>query len=286
MEEKHFAIGIDENSAPHAGILMTSVVLQHPGEALVFHLASLGMSPTDEMRFSAFAKLYRNVRILVYDAVQLLKELPDAWGIVETEQWETPRLLWSMLLSFLPAEVERVICLEANMLCIGQLDQLWQMNMGNAVLAAVYYDDAEEAKCRRQLCLKTGHYFHSHCLLIQRYGWWAHHITRRMQGLCRGRQQRSLLPVQDALNVLLAGEAGVVRELPSCYNRQCGASELQLTALTDGDALLHIVHEDGPGYYGAGETIEELWQSCKASSLWYDFPERELKKRAVSADAS
>ena len=146
MEEKHFAIGIDENSAPYVGILMTSIVLRHPGEALVFHLASLGMSPTDEMRFSAFAKLYRNVRILVYDAVQLLKELPDAWGIVETKQWETPRLLWSMLLSFLPAEVERVICLEANMLCIGQLDQLWQMNMGNAVLAAVYYDDAEEAK--------------------------------------------------------------------------------------------------------------------------------------------
>ena len=38
MEEYQIAFGVDANYVKYAGIVMTSIVLNHPGQPITFHL--------------------------------------------------------------------------------------------------------------------------------------------------------------------------------------------------------------------------------------------------------
>ena len=274
MDEMHFAFGVDEEFAPYAGILMTSIVLQHPGEPVTFHLAATSLKPADQARFDTFTRLYRNTRIFIYDAAPLLRALP-AEGAGNVPHRLSPAMFLRFFLpELLPAEVQRVIYLDADMLCVGRLDGLWQTPLGDAVLAASYYEAAEARRHCQRLRLKGGRYFNSGCLLIPLRAWREQALTQRVLALYRERRQDFLLPDQDTLNVLLA-EPGAVHELPRGCNHMCNAFCPLPPVPAPGDVLLHFVNEGKPWYHGAAEPIRTLWQTGKARSLWQDIPELE-----------
>ena len=58
-----FGFGVDANYVKYAGVLMTNLVLQHPGRQLHFHLACDGINEEDRQRLDTFIKLYRNVEL-------------------------------------------------------------------------------------------------------------------------------------------------------------------------------------------------------------------------------
>lgn len=275
MEEMQFAFGVDENFAPYAGILMTSIVLNHPGEPVAFHLVAAGLKPEDQQRFDTFTRLYRNTRIFIYDAAPLLERLPSHSADKVPKRLNTSMFLRLFLPEILPPEIERVVYLDADMLCIGRLDALWRTELGTAALAAVPYDAADAQPYCQRLGLKGKQYFNSGCLLIPPALWRERQITKRLLALCREHWQEFLMPDQDALNMLFADEPGAVQALPCSCNHMCNAFCPQPPIPAEGDVLLHFVNKGKPWYHGAAEPVQRLWGSCKARSLWYDIPEFE-----------
>ena len=214
MEEMQFAFGVDEDFAPYAGILMTSIVLNHPGEPVAFHLVAAGLKPEDQQRFDTFTRLYRNTRIFIYDAAPLLERLPSHSADKVPKRLNTSMFLRLFLPEILPPEIGRVVYLDADMLCIGRLDALWRTELGTAALAAVPYD-ADEAQPNCQLLgLKGKQYFNSGCLLIPPALWRERQIMQRLLALCREHWQEFLMPDQDAMNMLFADEPGAVQLQP------------------------------------------------------------------------
>ena len=55
MEEYHFAFGVDANYVKYAGVMMTSIVWNHPGQPICFHLACDGLHEEDKARLETSA---------------------------------------------------------------------------------------------------------------------------------------------------------------------------------------------------------------------------------------
>lgn len=275
-EEFHFAFGVDADYAKYAGIVMTSIVLQHPGHPVSFHLAVDRLLPEDQARFDDFTRLYRGTKIHIYDTTNVMASLPvprAADGV--PERLNRTVFLRILLPDFLPPAIRRIVYLDADLLCIGSLESLWQTALDGAILAAVPYAPEAAADHCRRLRLRNSRYFNAGVMLIDTAAWRKARLTQRVLELCRTQPKRLLMLEQDALNCLLADEPAAVAALPPACNHMLNAFLPRDAQPAEGDVLLHFANEGKPWYHGAAEPIRSLWQSYVQRSLWYGLPELE-----------
>lgn len=59
-EEWQFAVGVDANYVKYAGVMMTSIVLNHPGQPICFHVACDGREEADGQKLDEFTMYIRD----------------------------------------------------------------------------------------------------------------------------------------------------------------------------------------------------------------------------------
>ena len=286
MEEFHIAFGLDVGLVPCAGILMTSIVMHHPGRSVNFHLAVTGLRREDKLRFDTFVQLYRNTRIFIYDASRILEAVPEDCLKNAADQMNRTSFLRVVLPDLLPRSVERFLYLDADMLCVGRMDELWNTELAGAVLGAVYYDAAESRQQVQRLGMAAGlRYFDAGMMLVNAALWRKRGLTVELLALyCQHAQSFAFLE-QDALNVLLAGQVHAVYELPCSCNHRMNVFQSEQIKPVPEDVLLHFVHAGKPRQYSYTEQARSLWLRWKGLSLWYDLPELEPWKAESGSPA-
>lgn len=265
MEEYQIAFGVDDNYVKYAGVMMTSIILNQPGQAICFHLVCDGLNPEDQDKLEEFTKLYRNTKIMIYEAKELLKAVPDL------PQGAPDRLnktvfLRILLPNYLPSTVKKILYFDADMLCVGSLAKLWQQELAKNFLAALL--DPAHVLRSKKLGLSHKRYFNAGAMLIDVDGWRQAQMTERVLASYRENVARFPMLEQDTLNYLVDGQ---FTEFPATSICTMDAfNHLQIKPQAD-NVVWHFVNAGKPWVKNCDPEIEKIYWSYVHRSLWFDM---------------
>lgn len=265
MEEYQFAFGVDANYVKYAGVMMTSIVWNNPGKAICFHLACDGLSEADRTRLETFTKLYSHTRVELYDVREELRGIRLFAGTVP-ERLNRTVFLRILLPELLPATVQRMVYLDADMLCVGDLDALWCAELEGRAVGALL--NPGNLRLSRALDLKHTHYLSAGTLVIDLAKWREQQLTQRVMDAYRRHGTRFSLLEEDALNLVLDGE---FTELPADWIAFTEAFNPLLLRRQPGNLLLHFINDGKPWIRYCAPEIEALYWGTVRRSLWSDM---------------
>ncbi len=271
MKEIHVAFGVDANYVKYAGVMITSIVLNQPGETICFHLACDGLNAEDKIKLEQFTKLYRNTKIMIYDAKEILRTIPDLPP-------NTPnRLNKSVFLrvflpDFLPEIVERVLYFDADMLCVKSLKGLWEQDLGGNILGALL--DQANIMRSEKIGLKHNLYFNAGAMLIDVKRWKKEKISYQVLNCYIDNLQRFLMLEQDALNYFLNGDFA---QFPvNSINNMDAFNHLCIKTNSE-NIIWHFVNDGKPWIKYCDPEIEKIYWNYVKRSLWFEMEALEPK---------
>lgn len=171
-EQIHIGFGIDKNFGAFAGITITSLVHNNIANELIIHIVYDDLLPEDMERLLKMEQLYRNLTLHFYriKSTEGMKFIVPPGHITQAMYY---RYLFADMLS---QTVTRLIYLDADIICKGDILPLWQSDLQGKVLGAVR--DYGEAKSCVRIGLKSGRYFNSGVLVSAKPG-------KRLKMTCR-----------------------------------------------------------------------------------------------------
>lgn len=189
---------LNENYLPQLRVLLTSILLNNPGERFRLYLIHRGISPEELGRLSAQCSRQEIAFYPVTVDDTLFADAPT------TRQYPQEMYYRLMAAQLLPEELDRVLYLDPDILVINPLRPLWEMELGEKLFAAAAHTGKTEiANDVNRIRLGTEHkYYNSGVLLI--------HLAAcrqeiRPEEIFRYAEQHAkelLLPDQDILNAL------------------------------------------------------------------------------------
>lgn len=159
-EQIHIGFGIDKNFGRFAGITITSLVHNNIQHDLNIHIVYDELLPEDMDRLKKTEQLYRNLTLHFYQITST-----EGMTFIVPPGHITQAMYYRYLFAeMLPKSVKRLIYMDADIICKGDLLPLWQTDLQGRVLGAVR--DWGEAKSCDRIGLKNGCYFNSGVLLM------------------------------------------------------------------------------------------------------------------------
>ena len=267
-EQIHLGFGIDKNFDKFAGITITSLVHNNIGHDLIVHIVYDELLPEDMEKLQQMERLYRNLTLYFYQITST-----EGMTFVVPPGHITQAMYYRYLFAdMLPETVTRLIYMDADIICKGDILPLWQLDLQGKVLAAAR-DYGENRSCDR-IGLKNGRYFNSGVLLMDLTKWRQQKLAQKLfQWLEQVGGTKILWGDQDALNGVIDGE---FVELPKNFN----CIVINNTTLNE-DLQAVIVHyidyvKPWHSYYVDSNAKELYWQYVK-KSLWSDLKPQDGK---------
>lgn len=194
----HIAFNIDSNYVRHCAVTMASIFRNNQKETFCLHIVTGGLKPEEKEKLCGLAEHYGSrVEFYMPKPGQL-----DGFTIRKFSKRISLATYYRCVLSdVLPAEVDRVIYLDCDLLVLGQLRPLWETPLDGAGLAAVEDIGADDAP--RYEVLKypmADSYFNAGVLLIDLDYWRRHDIPRKCVEYYRTYPERIVYNDQDILN--------------------------------------------------------------------------------------
>lgn len=199
-DDLHIAFGIDANFAKGMGVCMASIILNNQSERINFHIFTDGINQEDIDRLKILTK-YENAKITMYYInKKVFKSFPTSVG------WTYATYYRFIMGNVLYGYVNKILYLDADILCIGSLKKLLEIDMGNSIIIGIC-DFLENFKIRmEELEIKNGKYFNAGVMYIDVNKWYQEKISERAMQLLRDDPKRYKSLDQDVLNVLLDGK--------------------------------------------------------------------------------
>lgn len=198
----HIAFCVDDHYCRSMGATITSIIDHNPGVQFVFHVFAFTISEDNRKRFSQLEDKYNVVtHIHIIDPAVFQK-----FAHISQFSYYSPTIFTRLLIpSVLQGTVDKVLYLDADILCVGSIDELIHMDISNSV--AIVVPDAEETTRRRCAALQLSQqkYFNSGVMYMNVDLWIANKITENTIHAILENGKNFRFPDQDALNVVLEG---------------------------------------------------------------------------------
>lgn len=269
----------DDNAAPGLGIGLSSVLERCSGEIRPY-LVLDGVSEANLARFKAL-EIRHNVKFEYVDPEPFKKLYRDAKQGGHISYVAYYRL---SLPDYLPQEARRAIWFDSDMLALGDIRELWNEDLENQPLGAVYDPVLTEVGAEGVEYEKIGidpalGYFNSGLLLIDLDQWRAESIGSHIRAHMKADPNFGRFRDQSRLNKYFAGRW---KELPRRYNLQSRVIGVQSIPLKPADpdafrAALRdpmIVHFNGPCKPWQRRTLNPFKPTYRAAwkrSPWHDW---------------
>ena len=200
----HIAFCVDNNYCRAMGATITSIIANNPGRHFTFHVLSFELSDEHQKRLKRLDEMYP-VRTCLH--LLDLASFSQFSRFLGHSHYSLSIFTRLMIPTVLRGQTERVLYLDADILCVGKLDEMIAMEIGE--VAAVVVPDAPVTTRRRVAALGLPHaeYFNSGVMLINIEPWIAQDITAQTLDTLLHSKKDMRFPDQDALNVVLNGRA-------------------------------------------------------------------------------
>lgn len=221
----HICYAADDNFCMQTGVSMLSLTAHTEPATLTFHLLDAGISPTNYQRLDRIAR-QAGAELLRYDIRPWLDKIRQTgqkmWGDFPTHA------TWARLFlpELLPSEVDRVLYLDGDVICTGDVDALYCTNLQGACLGGA--EDCVSRQYKADLGFaETEPYLNAGVLLLDMNTWRQRYDPHWPQTfLCSGKA----FPMadQDVINLMFRDSRFL---LPLQYNYSAWYRALDLAAL-------------------------------------------------------
>lgn len=276
----NIAYGVDRNYLDWVGVSITSVVINN-NIRIDYHIIADEYDNSFLEHIESLAKKYQIKISLYLINAKCLDSLP------RTKIWS--RAMYFRLFAFenFSQKLDKLLYLDADIFCIGKLDELANKNLEGVTAAVVKDVDSMQGKSADRLKDPTlkGNYFNSGVVLANLKEWVRNDLTKRTLSILLNDNHNGVIykyPDQDVLNTLLKDK---VIFLPRKYNTiYTIKSELKdkthykyKEIITDGTVLIHYTGATKPWHKWAIYPSTIYYQKALAASPWKDQPAREAK---------
>lgn len=267
----HIAFCVDNHYFRSMGATITSLIENNPDVHFVFHIFAFAVSDEHRRRLRQLENKFDiSIRIHLIDPA-VFREFAH----FTQSSYYSPSIFSRLLIpTILQGTTDRVLYLDADILCVGNITELMDMDISDTV--AVVVPDAEATTRRRcaELRLKQQAYFNSGVMYMNIDLWMANKITESTIDALLRNGEKFRFPDQDALNVVLEGRARFVDKKWNYLHGLIGDLEqgrwkMRLT----GDAVfIHFAGAVKPWSNWIQHESRDLFAKYHALSAWSDMP--------------
>ena len=267
----HIAFCVDNHYFRSMGATIASILLHNPGVHFTFHVFAFAASDEHRERLQQLES-QPNVRTQLHIIDQAVFE--KFTHFIEFSYYSLSIFTRLIIPSALQGVTDRVLYLDADILCVGKLDELIAMDIGADI--ALVVPDAEATTRRRcaALQLKHGRYFNGGVIFINVENWISNNITQEsMQALLKfGKKLR--FNDQDALNIVLDGRARFIAPKWNYIYDLIHDLDRNITRMgsVDEAVFIHFAGAVKPWTDWSGHESRALFVKYHALSPWSGMP--------------
>ncbi|NDO82372.1 lipopolysaccharide 1,2-glucosyltransferase [Citrobacter sp. NCU1] len=276
----NISYGIDENYLDGVGVSITSVLI-HNDINVAFHIICDKYTQSFVDKIEALVQEHKIKISLYLINVKCLEVLP------KTQVW--PRAMYFRLFAFdyLHHKLDKLLYLDADVICKGSLDYLLGLDLDDNVAAVVKDVDSIQSRVNERLPSFNlqGRYFNSGVVLINLRQWAENRLTERALSLLTGEDGSVTFykyPDQDVLNILLRDK---VHFLPREYNTiytikselRDKTHEKYLNIIHSDTKLIHYTGATKPWHAWASYPSVIYYTTAFIQSPWKDVPAKEAR---------
>nr|WP_273838819.1 lipopolysaccharide 3-alpha-galactosyltransferase [Providencia rettgeri]ELR5151648.1 lipopolysaccharide 3-alpha-galactosyltransferase [Providencia rettgeri] len=270
----HISYGIDRNFLYGCGISIASLLKTNSDISFSFHVFTDYFDDEQSRLFKALAEQYKtSIKIYLVDCEQL-KSLPS------TKNWSYATYFRFIIADYFSNQLERMIYMDADIMCQGSLRPLLDIQFEHNQVAAVVPERDSVWWQKRADALGipsiASGYFNAGFLVLNLVNWSKFDIsTKAMELLSQDAVKAKLSYLdQDILNMLLTGK---VIYLDGKYNTQYSINyELQKgkkeNPITPNTVLIHYIGPTKPWHEWASYPTAQSFVDAKNASPWKDIP--------------
>lgn len=202
----NIVLAADDNFVMHCGVTMMSVMSNN--RDVHFYLLTEGLSAENEQKLRALVKENGGLLdiIAVPESVVAKLPMPKDAMLSHISVATYYRLFIS---SLLPANIDKVIYLDCDMIIREDISELFNIDLGHFVIGAVYQDDKtimDYHTFERLGYLPQYGYFNAGLLLISLKNWRGINAEALFMDFIRNNFEKIIMHDQDVLNATLYGK--------------------------------------------------------------------------------
>ncbi|WP_066752530.1 glycosyltransferase family 8 protein, partial [Proteus myxofaciens] len=253
----HIAFAVDENYMMPAGVMISSIIKNNPTGHFYFHIFTTSIKKDDVVRLKKLENAHCSLCIHFFEE--------NVFSKLQTSEYFPISIYYRLVIPFsLQSITDRVLYLDSDMLCIGDIYSLKDIEFNNNIIAAIP-DEWISLEYIEELNLKKYTlYFNSGFIYYNIPKWLSEDILVLFMKLINNKYYS--YPDQDVLNIILQGK---VEFLPRYYNKFFKKNEKNIDKST---ILLHYVGPSKPWH--SIDRAENLYKEYYDNSPWGDIPLR------------
>jgi UDP-glucose:(glucosyl)LPS alpha-1,3-glucosyltransferase len=267
----HIAFCVDNHYFRAMGATIASIIANNPGQHLTFHVLAFEVSDQHRARLAQLETMYPVKAELHLIDLASFEQFSHFLGHSHYSLSIFIRLVIPLVLR---AQTDRVLYLDADILCVGSLDEMIALDISRDV--AVVVPDAPVTTARRVAALELPHaeYFNGGVMFINIEKWIAEDITEKTLDLLLNSKKPLRFWEQDALNIVLNGRARYLSPRWNYLYDLIHDLNVNKTAMRPvGKAVfIHFAGAVKPWVDWSGHDARDLFRKYLALSPWADMP--------------
>lgn len=281
----HIGYGIDNNYVRCCSTSIVSFCKNNPHQNFHFHIVSSSLTKDSINKLKALAQQHNiNINIYIIDNTYFNK-LP-------TQKAFPTSMYFRFLLPILNKNLSKIIYIDADIICLNNIQELLSINLNNHIIAAVP-DTTDMNQARNNaLNLKNHIYFNSGMLLINIQEWNKYNISNKLIEILSTTSYDFKFPDQDALNLILTQK---ITYLPKKLNYFNGFYPWHKDSITNKEIiLLHFTSSPKPWDLGwevssmSNDYNRDLYKTYENQTPWKNaspvYPKHYRRLRIYSQD--
>lgn len=262
--------GIDDKFVMPCGVLMTSVFENNRGIDITFYILTQGLQFCNVDKLKNVANRYQQQVSIVTVSPEILKGCPTAMHISIAAY---NRILAS---DILPADLDKCLYLDADMIVNGSIVDLYNIDLGNAAIGAVIDQSCDDIRHYNRLDLDPDKgYFNSGLLLMNLKQWKKEKLSLKVLEYIDTHMSNLLFHDQDALNGILQNST---KFLPMKYNMQFSFLYKtpfiakrrwnEMYAAAENPVIIHYTNKIKPWHRDCIHPYREIWRFYYSKTIW------------------
>jgi len=264
-------IGPDENYAMPCGVLITSILYTNPGRKIRFHIISEYLSEKTKKLLMECVKGTESVVVFYRLDPDLMVGFPPLHNSLATYA-----ILF--IANILPAEIEKVLYLDADMIVMDSLEYLWNTDITDYPMAGAISPSHDDIRNYNRLdydCEKGYYNIGTH--VINLAYWRKNNLLEECFNIIKNNSSKLKQRDQDVLNILLAGNWKIIHSKYNCYInyyfpieniliRKKFHDEIKSARLNP--VILHFINVPKPWHKEYDMPLVKVWMFFKKMSPW------------------
>ncbi|OGS97759.1 MAG: glycosyl transferase [Gallionellales bacterium RBG_16_56_9] len=266
----HIAFCVDNNYFRAMGAVIASIIANNPGQHFTFHVLAFEVSSQNRERLKQIEQMHAvSTELHLLDPASF-----DQFSHFLGHSHYSLSIFTRLVIpDVLRGRTDRVLYLDADILCVGKLDEMIAMDISDEI--AVVVPDAPVTTRRRVSALGLRHpkYFNGGVIFINIEKWIANDVTAQTLGTLVSSKKRLRFNDQDALNIVLNGRARFVSPRWNYLYDLIHDLDVNRTAMRPvGEAVfIHFAGAVKPWADWSGHEARQLFRKYHAMSPWAEM---------------